>query len=98
NLCIDSDDPYRPNVTVPLEMTVIPRVVGVDLSADDAASAAPGETVTYTVQITNTGNATDTFDLSAAGNGWTTTFSESDVTLGAGVSASFSVVVNIPGA
>lgn len=37
--------------------------------AADARSGAPGETVTYTLRITNTGNAADTFDLTYTGIG-----------------------------
>ena len=35
-----------------------------------ARSAAPGTVVTHTLRITNTGNTTDTFDLTVAGNDW----------------------------
>ena len=39
----------------------------------DAQSGDPSTTVTYTLHLTNTGNVTDSFDLVAAGNTWTTT-------------------------
>ena len=48
-------------------------VAGVVVAPSKAAqSAAPGVTVTYTLQITNTGSITDTFDVIAAGYHWPT--------------------------
>lgn len=39
----------------------------------EAQSGDPNATVTYTLQITNTGLNTDTFDVAVTGNDWTTT-------------------------
>ena len=95
-LCINSNDPGTPLVEVPLEMTVDPLVVGVDLAPDQADSGLVGETVTYTLQITNTGNLADTFDLSVSGNSWTTTFSQSSISLAAGASTTVEAYVDVP--
>jgi uncharacterized repeat protein (TIGR01451 family) len=45
---------------------------GVELSDDDAMSGMPGEVVTYTLQVTNTGNVLETFDVVVSAT-WTTT-------------------------
>ncbi|MBE2199715.1 MAG: hypothetical protein IAE79_13960 [Anaerolinea sp.] len=95
-LCINSNDPVTPLVTVPLTLTVEAQSFGVTLSGDMAASGEVGTTVTYTIQITNTGNVVDTFDLTATGGAWTTTLGSSSVTLAAGASVSVVVEVDIP--
>ena len=95
-LCIDSNDPATPRVEVPLEMTVEPTDYGVDLSGNEADSGSVGSTVTYTLQITNTGNSADTFDLSVSGNLWSTTFSQSSVALAVGASTTVEVWVEVP--
>ena len=38
-----------------------------------AQSGAPGATITYTLRMTNTGTAADTFTMTVAGNFWPTT-------------------------
>ncbi|MCB9134574.1 MAG: proprotein convertase P-domain-containing protein [Anaerolineales bacterium] len=95
-LCINSNDPLTPLVTVPLTLTVegVP-VYGVALSGDDAGSGLPGTTVSYVVTITNTGNVADSYDLSASAT-WTTTPDASSVTLNPGESTTFTVDVDIP--
>jgi carboxypeptidase T len=70
---------------------------GLLLQVDDPArSGAPGETVIYTFQITNTGTTSDTFNLSLADYDWATTLAESSVTLATGATAIFTVSVAIP--
>jgi uncharacterized membrane protein len=69
-------------------------VYGVVLSADQSATGAPGDTVSYVITITNTGNTTDTIDLTAAGV-WGAVLSDTSVTLGAGESTTFTVDVTI---
>ncbi len=76
--------------------TVMPDFYGVSLSPDTAQNAAPGATVTYTVQITNTGNVSDTFNLTAVGQTWITTWSANALTLDANASDLFTVTVAIP--
>jgi uncharacterized repeat protein (TIGR01451 family) len=69
---------------------------GVEFTAPTSAlTGTVGTTVTYTVHVTNTGNFTDTFDMSLAGNDWTTT-APMTVTLGVGETAMAYVTVAIP--
>ena len=50
-----------------------PAAAGVVVAPSTAGqSAHPGVTVTYTLQITNTGSGTDTFDVSVSGFHWPT--------------------------
>jgi len=63
----------------------------------DTRSGDPGTTVTYTLQMANTGNATDTFGVAVGGNVWITTADPTTVgPLGAEASANVLVTVNIP--
>ncbi len=68
---------------------------GVELSGDNALNGEPGDIVTYTLQVTNTGSITDTFDIDITGI-WTATTSVVTVTLDAGVMTTFDVYVSIP--
>lgn len=85
-----------PGFLLPLEGAGVEY--GVELSpASDARSGSPGAMVAYALQLTNTGNVADTFDLEAvSANGWTVALSDSEVTLGAGESAEVVVQVMIP--
>jgi hypothetical protein len=76
----------------------LPATYGVELDAPTAAiTGTIGTTVTYSLNITNTGSTTDTFDIAVTGNGWTMT-APADITLGAGETGSFDVTVAISGA
>ncbi len=68
----------------------------IDLSGDDGQSALIGETVTYTMMITNAGVTTDTIDLALSGGTWPASLSRSTFELAAGISAAFQVTVTIP--
>ncbi|MCA9933168.1 MAG: DUF11 domain-containing protein, partial [Anaerolineales bacterium] len=77
-------------------VTTIQNVVGVSLNANDAANDDPGMTVLYDLQISNTGNSTDTFTIDANSSaGWLDTSFE-PVMLGAGMSTTLQVDVTIP--
>ena len=65
------------------------------LSPDSTAAGDAGTTVTHTMQITNTGNTSDTFTLMAS-SVWTTTMSTYTVTLPAAGDMMVSVYVEIP--
>lgn len=95
-LCVSSNDPVTPLVTVPLTLTVEAPSYGVALSPAQALSGDAGTTVVYTVTITNTGNTVDTFDLTTAG-AWAVTLSQATITLDSGEAGTFTVEVTIPG-
>jgi hypothetical protein len=65
--------------------------------ATDARSGDPGTMVTYTLQVTNTGNVSDAFDVHASGYRWATALNPTTVEpLTAGRSADVVVTVTIP--
>ena len=76
--------------------TTADAVYGLSLSGDDSLSDLPGETVTYTVSITNDGNISDSYTLALSGNTWVSNLSQSTINLAAGTSATFQVSVVIP--
>jgi len=76
--------------------TAVPTLHGVRLAPDMAQFAAPGDVVTYTVPVTNTGNVADTFTLTPGGQTWPTSLSTASVPLNAGQSGALTVTVTIP--
>jgi uncharacterized membrane protein len=70
---------------------------GVDVApTSGAAMGLPGDSVAYTLQVTNTGNLTDTFDLTAV-SGWPVSLQPGSFDgLLAGQSATLTVHVTIP--
>ncbi len=74
-------------------------VYGVALApAMDAQAGLAGSRVTYTLRLENAGNRADSFDLSTAGEAWTTTVTASVGPLAAGAGTDLPVVVQIPAA
>ena len=61
-----------------------------------ALSGRPGQTLTYNLQLSNQGNLTDTYTLSATGNTWILLLPATQLTLGAGEAAEVSVHVIVP--
>lgn len=60
-------------------------------------SGQPGETIIYTLDLTNTGERTDTFSLGYAGNQWSVQLPANQATLAAGEGLQITVEVTIPG-
>ncbi|MGE5124625.1 MAG: FixG Ig-like domain-containing protein, partial [Acidobacteriaceae bacterium] len=78
--------------------TNVGTVFAFELTPTTAARAGnSGETVDYTLHITNQGNTADTYEFSVSGNAWTVEFSVPSVTLEAGESEDVVVSVTIPG-
>ena len=71
-------------------------VRGVTLSPNASLSGTAGANVVYTLTVTNTGNAADSFGLTASAHSWTTTFTPLLANLPPAGSADFAVTVNIP--
>ena len=97
-LKLTSNTPYSAT-SIPVTLIVGPETVsGVAATASTLAqSGAPGELVSYTVTVTNTGNTVDSFAVELAGNSWTTTRTPTSITnLAAGQSTTVTVQVTIP--
>lgn len=78
-----------------LTTTALP-VYRPDLGAEETTLPGfPGQVVTYTLHLTNTGNITDTFEVSFAGNLWAVTVPITGVELAAGDSVDVLVYVTV---
>jgi subtilisin family serine protease len=94
-LTVQTDDPVTPWLQIPV--TLIVTRYGVELTPPvGAKSGDPNTTITYTLQITNIGLVSDTFDIAVAGNNWTTTTPAQLGPLAAGASVDVDVAVAIP--
>jgi uncharacterized membrane protein len=72
-------------------------IYGVEIEPPtDAQWANPGNTVTYTLRVTNAGNCADSFDVIVSGDTWTTTVSPTVGPLGPLGGADLEVTVDIP--
>ena len=94
-LWLNSDDPGNGRTAIPVTMTVSSVGVAVDPAVANR-SGDPGETMTYTLRVTNTGLITDTYDLSIAGAGWATTAPLTVGPLLPGAGVDIAVNVTIP--
>ena len=95
NLCLTSNDPVTPLVIVPLTLTVVLQDVTLS-PPSQTITARPGDVVTHTYTLTNTGLVTDSFSLAVAGNVWPTTVMATTGELGPGEATTVDVVVTIP--
>ena len=82
-----------------LTTTAYVPTYGVDMTPLVAQQTGhPGDVMTYTLTVRNTGERTDTYTLSKAGDVWTTTLSAPSVgPLAPNGTAQFDVMVQIPG-
>jgi uncharacterized membrane protein len=70
---------------------------GVELELDSLIRAAPGEVVTHTFVLTNTGDEIDSFTLALSGYTWPTTLSDATSSpLNPGSTYTVTAIVNIP--
>ncbi len=99
SLLLSSDDPVQVGITIPVTMTVLALDYGVGISGDMTSHDIPGETVTYTMRVTNTGEGPiDTVSLSFGTHSWSTVAHPSVIgPLDMGESAFLNVAVGIPG-
>jgi uncharacterized repeat protein (TIGR01451 family) len=83
---------------IPVTMTVLPLEYGVAISPDMALHAVPGETVTYTVQVTNISEGPpDSFHLVLSTSAWPANLDQAVVgPLAQGEAAFVHVAVQIP--
>ncbi len=97
-LRISTDDPVAPTLFVPVTMHIVPPEYGVQVSPDMGLTGIPGETITYTVYVTNTSNGpTDSFDISLGSSTFPSSASATSVgPLSPGQMAMFTVTVDIP--
>jgi hypothetical protein len=96
-LIVVNNDPSENLVAVPVTMTVIPPVYALTLSPlASVRSGNPNVAITHTLQVTNTGNTFDTFDVVASGCAWPTDLPVAIGPLAAGHSANIDVMVHIP--
>jgi len=97
-LKLRSDDPIHASYTIPVTLTVTPLEYGVSISGDMALHDIPGETVTYTLQVTNTSEGpSDSFIITPEASVWITTLNPGLVgPLDSGETTTVNVVVQIP--
>jgi uncharacterized membrane protein len=80
-----------------VKMIVVAPTYGVTMTPDhNALSGVPGDTVTYTLHVTNTGNLPNTYTLGYSGNVWNVQMPVTVVTLDPGESTDVVVLVTIP--
>jgi len=79
--------------------TAPPPTAGVEVSVLPLEkSGSPGESTTFTVNVTNTGDEEDTFELTADPENadWTTSISPASLTLAGGASGTVTLTISIP--
>jgi hypothetical protein len=96
-LIVVHNDPTMEAINIPVTMHIVVPEYGFELIPEfDALSGDPGETVEYTLTLTNTGNVPDTFEITFEGNDWDVYLPETSFTLNPGASTAVSIHVDIP--
>jgi len=73
-----------------------PIVLGVEVTAPSGKAASPGESINYDFTVTNTGNTSDTYILTASSpHGWSVS-APSSVAVSAGASVIVTITVSLP--
>lgn len=92
------NDPRTPAAYASVVLTTTANIVyGVTLGATVIEQTArPGETVTYTLWVTNTSNVVDTIAISRTNIGWPTAFSWTSQTIARGGRRELKVMVTVP--
>ncbi len=95
-LGLSDNTPYGDQI-IPVVLHVVDTAdYGVEIApATAAGSGEPGETVLYTLTITNTGTVIDSFDIAAFGNVWSVDHPAS-VVVNAGQAVDVTIAVMIP--
>jgi YVTN family beta-propeller protein len=97
-VAIEHNDPGQADpAELPVTLTVVERQAGLSLAPIlQQGNGRPGDTVVYTVTLTNEGNYTDTFTLEVSGL-WPADVSAEDTgPLAAGESMAFQIEVTVP--
>jgi uncharacterized membrane protein len=72
-------------------------IYAVQLTAGEVSlHAKPGDTVTFSLNLTNSGNIFDTYEITFSGNNWSVQLAQTSLDLLQGTSAMVMVRVNIP--
>jgi uncharacterized repeat protein (TIGR01451 family) len=95
SLTVTSLFPGTPAARLELVSSVAPVYAFTAGAPVDAAFAYPGEIVTYTLQLENTGNAADSYSVQVSG-GWPAGASAAQISAPAGGSASLDIYVAAP--
>ncbi len=76
--------------------TTASSVYSLTLNPSKVKSGVPGHSITHTLQVTNTGNTTDTFHLTISGSSWIASLPPVIGPLPAHTMSSYVVTINIP--
>jgi len=94
NLCVYNSATMNSAMPLPVTLTIL-ATYDVDLSGNDAMGGLPGDVMTYTLSVTNTGNMPDTYTVTVSSS-WNTTATLMSVFVDAGSTVPFDVIVTIP--